>query len=271
MCHPEYAAGANASGVSSREVGIRLKDGHLLPALEMQPAVFPAPAVLVLHDARGPGPFYESLARRVATAGFVALLPDLYFRVDPSVTRDPTTAAQLDYQQTIDALCAAVDWLRVQHEVAGQRLGTVGFSLGGTLVLDLAAERADLATATFYAFPSGRLQGSDHDPLRLVDRIRGPLVGFFGERDEVVPPADVRQLERGLRDRGVEVEFTLYPDVGHHFVAGSQLDPFVATSFAADYTRACESWTAALTFFREQLGSAWSSAMVSTNAYPGDR
>jgi carboxymethylenebutenolidase len=246
MCHPEYSEAC----VSSSDIAIPLPDGNVMPALECQPTLVPAPAVLIVHDADGRSSFYESLARRVAAAGFVALLPDLYFRVDPSVKRDPIAAAQLDYQQTIDALCAAVDWLRSRREVVHPRLGTVGFSLGGTLVLDLAAERADLATATFYGFPLGRLRGADTSPLKLVDRIQGPLVGFFGERDEVVPPTEVRQLENSLRERSVDVDFTLYPDVGHHFVAGSRLDP---SQPGPDFTRACESWTATLQFFNKTL------------------
>jgi carboxymethylenebutenolidase len=246
MCHPEYTD----VGVSSSTVSILFPDGNSMTALECQPALVPAPAVLILHDADGPTPFYASLARRVAAAGFVALLPDLYFRVDPSIPRDPRAAAQLDYQQTIDALCASVDWLRAQREVAQLHLGTVGFSLGGTLVLDLAAKRSGLATATFYGFPLGRLHGSDSSPMLLVNRIHGPLIGFFGAQDEVVPPAEVRQLEDSLRELGVDVDFTLYPDVGHHFVAGSRLDPCQQT---ADYARASESWTATLRFFDEKL------------------
>jgi carboxymethylenebutenolidase len=253
VCQSEYAAGVNAPRIPPLAVRIPLADGSLLPALECLPAQAPAPAVLIVHDASGPTPFYETLAGRVAAAGFLTLLPDLYFRVDASVPRDPRTAAQLDYRQTMDALGTAVDWLRVQRDVKAVPIGTVGFSLGGTLVLDLSAERMDLATATFYGFPTGRLQGADADPLGLVDRIRGPLVGFFGERDEGVPVADVQRLEYALRSRGVDVEFTLYPDVGHHFVAGSQLDPLVPTRFAADYARACQSWTATLAFFRERL------------------
>jgi carboxymethylenebutenolidase len=254
MCHPEYGSHSVELAVASCEVGISLPGGDVLPALVCQPALVPAPGVLIVHDASGRTPFYGSLARRVAVAGFVALLPDLYFRVDPDVKRDPPAAARLDYQQTIQALDAAVDWLRAQRHVTGQRLGTVGFSLGGTLVLDLAAQRGDLATATFYGFPSGHLHGDSTDPLVVSDHMRGPIIGFFGARDEVVPVAEVQQLEAALRQAGVEVTFTIYPDVGHHFVAGSQLDPDQPTQFAADYSRACASWSAALAFFHYQLG-----------------
>jgi hypothetical protein len=159
MRDPEYGGDCSEIAVCRSEVGISLPGGDALPALVCEPALVPAAAVLIVHDANGRTPFYEALARRVAVAGFVALLPDLYFRVDPDVKRDPVAAAQLDYQQTIQALQASVDWLRTQRYVAGHRLGTVGFSLGGTLVLDLAAERKDLATATFNGFPNGRLAG----------------------------------------------------------------------------------------------------------------
>jgi carboxymethylenebutenolidase len=252
MCLPEF----ETAHVVRSDASITLSDGDALTALICHPARVPAPAVLIVHDASGPTRFYASLAERVAAAGCVALLPDLYFRLDPEVKRDPMAAAALDYQQTIDALEAAVDWMRAQCFVTAGRLGTVGFSLGGTLVLDLAAERDDLATVSFYGFPNGRLSGVATTPLALVDRMRGPIRGFFGGRDVVVPVEQVRQLENALRRSGVDVAFTLYPDVGHHFVAGSQLDPHQPTRNAADYSRACESWSATLTFFRRQLHPA---------------
>ena len=118
MCCPEpvndSANDSTELAVSACEVGVVLPGG----------------------DASGRTPFYDSLARRVAGAGFVALLPDLYFRVDPRVKRDPAAAAQLDYQQTMQALGAAVDWLRA---------------------------RRGLATATFYGFPSDHLRGDATD------------------------------------------------------------------------------------------------------------
>jgi carboxymethylenebutenolidase len=257
MRYPEYAGDSGEIAVCGSEVGISLPGGDVLPALVFEPTLVPAPAVLIVHDASGRTPFYEALARRVAVAGFVALLPDLYFRVDPDVKRDPVAAAQLDYQQTIQALDASVDWLRTRPYAAGQRLGTVGFSLGGTLVLDLAAERRDLAIATFYGFPKGHLRGARwQSPLGLAERMQGPIIGFFGARDEVVPVDDVSKLEAALRRAGVEVAFTVFPDVGHHFVAGSQLDPRQPTQFPADYARACESWSATLAFFHRQLPHA---------------
>jgi carboxymethylenebutenolidase len=247
------AIGLQAPEVFREEVGILLPDHRLLPALICQPSVVPAPGVLILHDASGRTPFYDSLAQRVAAAGFVALLPDLYFQVDPRVKRDAAAAARLDYHLTMEALYASVDWLRIQRSVAGLRLGNVGFSLGGTLVLDLAAERADLATVSFYGFPAGRLQGEAANPLALAGRMQGPLRGFFGGRDEAVPVGEVRELESALRQSGVDVVFTVFPDVGHHFVAGSQLDPRQPTQFPADYARADESWSATLAFFRRVL------------------
>jgi carboxymethylenebutenolidase len=253
MGDPGYVGESIQLAVSGCRVGISLPGGDRLPALVCQPALVPAPAVLIVHDASGPTRFYATLARRVAAAGFVALLPDLYFRVDPDVERGPAGAARLDYQQTIQALDTAVDWLRAQPYVAGQRLGTVGFSLGGTLVLDLAAERRDIATATFYGFPSGHLRGAATAPLALADRIQGPIIGFFGAQDEVVPLAEVQRLEDALRRSGVEVTFTIYPDVGHSFVAGSELDPNRPTRFAADYARASGAWSATLAFFHRQL------------------
>jgi dienelactone hydrolase len=78
-------------------------------------------------------------------------------------------------------------------------------------------------------------------------------LGFFGAQDDVVPVAEVRELDARLVAHRVDANVTIYPDVGHYFVAGSQLDPHQPRQFPADYSRACESMSATLSLFHRTV------------------
>jgi carboxymethylenebutenolidase len=117
--------------------------------------------------------------------------------------------------------------------------------MGGTLVLDLAAERDDLATVCYYGFPAATGVAA---PLNLADRMQGPILGFWGDQDAGAGMDNVQQLESLLKARGVEVEFIIYPGLGHGFMAASQLDPAHEA-----YDAACRSWTRTIEFYRTHI------------------
>jgi carboxymethylenebutenolidase len=211
--------------------------------------------VVVLHDASGPIPFYEDLTTRVASAGYVALLPDLYFRQGPLFEDTPETEmarlAQLDKRQSIRDLLAATAWLKAQSGVTGIRVGAVGFSLGATLALGMTAERSDLAVAAFYPFPAGQVPADENSPpapLDLAAEMSGPIVAFWGDHDEVVTMQDVHRLVAKWEAHHVDFTHTIYNGVGHSFLRLSELEPGHETSAAA-----LDAWARTLTFFAEEL------------------
>lgn len=253
MCHPEVPAGAVAPAVRTEEVGIPV-EGGALPALLAYPARTPAPAVLVVNDVFGRGPFYEALTRRFAQAGFVALDPELFFREGgvPAGDREAAMArrARNDQKRGLRDLEAALAWLRARKDVRGRRVGTVGFCMGGTLVLDLAAEDPDLATVTFYGFPAS---GGDSPlaaprPLDLAGRMHGPILGFWGDQDSGVGMDNVKALDQKLDAAKVAHVFHVYPGLGHGF-----LKSFLEDESSPGYRQACEAWTETLGFFRARL------------------
>jgi carboxymethylenebutenolidase len=224
-----------------------------MPALLATPDGGTGAPVLVVADIFGRSPFYENLAARLATAGFTALVPEIFFRQGPlpERTREAAMArrAGLDENQTQEDLLRAIDWL--ERETGADRVGTVGFCMGGTQVLDLAARRDDLATACFYGFPA-RLPNARPQtapaPLEVVDKISGPILGFWGDQDQGVGMDNVERLAQALHDRGVEFEHTIYPGLGHGFMSASGLEPG-----NPGYEAACEAWTRTIGFFRQQL------------------
>lgn len=257
MCHPEIPAGQETPQVSREEVGVPLASGESLPALLARPDGGEGPGILIINDIFGRSPFYENLAARLAQAGFVALLPEFFFRLDKVAPGDRDAAQarrqKLDEQQTVRELNQALDWLKGQPGVRGERLGTVGFCMGGTFVLNLAAERKDLASVCFYGFPAGakKAQGAPTAPLDQVDEMTGPIIGFWGDQDAGVGIDNVEKLAAALQERNVDFQHTIYPGLGHGFLAASKLDPN-----SEIYEKACDAWTRTIQFYRQHLGAA---------------
>jgi carboxymethylenebutenolidase len=243
--------------VTREEVQIPVGERGPLPALLTRPLVGGGPAVLVVHDIWGRSPFYEDIAARLAVAGFVALLPDYFAHVSAGpIARGDYDAAfgrrsKLDERATVEQLIESLTWLKSQPGVTGSRVGTLGFCMGGTLVLDVAASRDDVATAAYYAFPAGDKQRSPTHPtppIELVDKMRGPIIAFWGDQDPLVDMTDVERFRRALADRGVAIDVTIYPGLEHGFLGASRLDP----SHAA-YDAACDAWTRTLRFFWSEV------------------
>lgn len=253
MCHPEVPTATAPPDIRTEEVAIPVEGGSL-PALLALPERTPAPGVLVVNDVYGRGPFYENLARRLAQAGFVALDPEYFFREGPVPPGDRPAAltrrTKLDQQRTLRDLGAALAWLRARPDVRGRRLGTIGFCMGGTLALDLAAKHRDLATVSYYGFPAtgGDTPLAPPRPLDLAARMRGPILGFWGDQDTGVGLQNVEELKTRLERAGVEHEFHVYPGLGHGF-----LGAFLEDESSPGYRTACESWSRTLAFFRERL------------------
>jgi carboxymethylenebutenolidase len=249
MCHPEVPPGARAPEVTREEVLIPV-GGESMPAVLATPDSGPAPSVLVIADVFGPSPFYEDLAARIATAGFEALLPDFFHRVGPlpERTREAAMARRrlLDEDGAVEDLRAGLRWLRERPGSSG-RVGTVGFCMGGTYVLHLAASEGDLVSVCYYGFPAHSLPSAP-SPLELAGRMTGPILGFWGDQDEGVGMDNVAELARRLAEHGVDFRHRVYPGLGHGFLARTEFD---AANQA--YQPACESWTLSLDLWRQHL------------------
>ena len=260
MCHAD-APSTPSPSVVAEEVAIGLPGGEALPALFAHPPTAAEaggglrPAVLIVHDIYGRTPFYEDLAARLADAGYHALLPDAFFRQGALEQQSRPAAfarrVQLDDLRALADYGAAIDWLHARPEVTGPRVGTIGFCMGGTFVLNLAAERDDLATVCYYGFPSSPRVGGNPGPapLEQLASMRGPIVGFWGSDDESVGMENVASFARGAEREGLDFEHAIYEGVGHGFLARALTD-----SEHPGHRHASDSWRRTLAFYRRHLG-----------------
>ena len=252
MCHSDVPVGLETPVVESEEVEIPVGEARM-PALLIRPEPDVHASVLVVSDIFGRSPFYENLGARLAVAGFQALVPEIFFRQGPLPERNMEAAAarraQLDENQTQRDLSYAIGWLKAKQPES--RIGTIGFCMGGTQTLDLAAVRDDVVTVSFYVYPGRLAQATDRTapaPLSVADKMTGPILGFWGDQDQLAGLANVEKLRAELTERGVDFELIIYPGLGHGFMAASGLDPEHAA-----YDAALDAWTRTVAFLHTHL------------------
>jgi dienelactone hydrolase len=251
MCHPEIPVGTPIPQVRTQEVAIELDSGERLPGLLALPERTPAPVVLVVNDVFGRSDFYEHLTRRIAQAGHIALDVEFFFREGMVAPGDRAAAQErrgrLDHSRALDDLDAAIAWLQERSDVRGPRVGTIGFCMGGTFVLQLAARRAHLATVSYYGFPAAR-GASVRSPVELADDMHGPILGHWGDQDAGVGMENVQALDEKLTSGGVDHTFHVYPGLGHGF-----LKALLDDEGAPSHDLACQSWIRTLDFWSGEL------------------
>ncbi|MGH7608518.1 MAG: dienelactone hydrolase family protein [Candidatus Dormibacteria bacterium] len=176
------------------------------------PAAGPGPGLVVVQEWWGLSDQIKRTADRFAEAGFSALVPDLYHGHVVGI-QEPDQAAKaamaLDASRAARDLRGAVEYLLGSGAARGDRVGCVGYCMGGGLAVTLATvhDRV-LATVDFYGIP-----GPDAD----LGRIQGPLLGHFGDQDDYAAPAAVQDLDRRLAAAGVTHEFFTYQGADHAF------------------------------------------------------
>jgi len=205
-----------------------------------KPASGKGPGVIVIQEWWGLVDHIKEVADRFAREGFVAFAPDLYHG---KTTKSPDEAGKLFMALNIDGaekdLRGAIEFLLAQKETEGEKVGTVGFCMGGQLSLYAACANPNVgACVNFYGI---------HPNVRPdVARLQGPVLGFFAEKDGSVPPETVRKLEAQLKSAGKQVELHVYPGVSHAFFNDTRPEVY-------NEGYAKESWAQMLTFFRSHL------------------
>lgn len=171
----------------------------------------PFPALVVIHEWWGLNPQIREVTDQFARDGYVALAVDLY---RGRVTQDPPEAHELmrglPEDQAIRDLKAAVAYLKARSDVRGDKIGSIGWCMGGGYSLALAINQPDLAACVVYY---GRLATDQN----LLGQIEAPVLGHFGEQDRGIPPSAVRAFERDLKTLGKDIQIHIYPGAGHAF------------------------------------------------------
>lgn len=201
------------------------------------------PGLIVIQEWWGLNEHMKDIAGRFAREGYVALAPDLYSCLGHKVTTDPNEAGRLmsslKAEQALKDLQATVAHLKNVEGVQRERLGVVGFCMGGTYALLLPCHTREIkAAAPFY----GQVP-SPPDPLK---NLACPVLYIYGDADGWITMADVNRLQEGLKRYGKAGEVKIYSGAPHAFFNDTRQDVYRPKE-------ANDAWTRVLKFFATHL------------------
>ena len=176
--------------------------------------------VLVLHAWWGLNDTIKSFCTRLSDSSFVAFAPDLYHgKIADTVPGAETLGRALDknHLQAESEIKDAVNYLNERAGNGEGGVAVIGFSLGASYALDLAAADPERIHSVVLFYGTG---GGDFSSSRAA------YLGHFAENDPFEPRSGVDELEQALKNYGRQVTFHHYPGTGHWFFEPDRIDAF---------------------------------------------
>jgi carboxymethylenebutenolidase len=203
----------------------------------------PHPGLVVIHEWWGLNDQVRGATADLANAGYAALAVDLYHGKLATKPDDAKRLAMgLDQPGALADLQEAFSFLSTRPDVTKGRVGSVGWCMGGGYSLGLALAQPSLAACVVYY---GRLET---DAAKLA-KITSPVLGFFGQEDQSIPPAAVSAFDAAMKQAGKSVSVHVYPGAGHAFANPTRTD-----AYRPEATK--DAWAKMMRFLGERLGAA---------------
>jgi carboxymethylenebutenolidase len=219
--------------MSGKTITIKGPDGSFsgylaTPAPDM--GAGPKPGILVIQEIFGVNKVMRDIADDLAAQGFVALCPDLFWRIEPGI--DITDQSEKELKKAFELfgkfnpetgitdIKASIDTLR---PLTSGKVGAVGYCLGGMLAYLTACHTDADASVGFYGV-------NIQTRLAEAKGITTPLMLHIAGKDEFVNPQAQSEIIAGLKDNA-HVTLHQYPDCNHAFArpGGAHYDKQAAT------------------------------------------
>jgi carboxymethylenebutenolidase len=209
--------------------------------LELPRSAGKRPALLVIQEWWGINDWIKQDAARFASQGYVALAVDLY---RGKVAADSEEAHELmrglPEDRAMDDMKAAFQWLAARPDVDPQRIGIVGWCMGGGYALAFAVAEPRLRAAVVNY---GKLVTAPEK----IHAIHAALLGNFAGQDRGIAPDDVRAFADRLKTEHKDVDIKIYDGAKHAFMNPNNKDGY-------DEGAAKDAWARIDAFFARTLG-----------------
>ena len=201
------------------------------------------PSMVVVQEWWGLNDHIKDVTKRFAQEGYVAIAPDLYSRLGHKLTTDSNEAGQLmnslSQENGLKDLKATLSFLKGRNDVNTNKIGVIGFCMGGGYALMLPCVSSDIKAAVpFY--------GPVPNPDTPISNLDAPVLYIFGEDDGWITKADVERLRNALKHYQKPGEIKTYPDCPHAFFNDTRPDVY-------KQAEAQDAWSRTLAFFRKHL------------------
>ena len=206
------------------------------------------PGVLVVHEWWGLNDYAKLRAEMLAEVGYVALAADMYG--GGRMTRDPGEAKQWKKQVSDDIglwqrrVNLALKQLATHPNVESEKLAAIGYSFGGSSVMQLAYSGADLdGVVSFY----GSLPPATPEQAA---KIKARVLVAHGDADSFIPAERIQAFKKALSGAGVDWEMDIYGGA-HHGFSNPYADGYGIDGLAYEELSDRRSWLRMLAFFEE--------------------
>lgn len=198
------------------------------------------PGLIVIHDWWGLTDWVKQQTANLADQGFVALAVDLYGgKVAGSTDEAAQLSGALKDNDVVLKLMSGIIYLTTQNDVEHDRIGAVGWSMGGyyTLRLAMAVPRLGACVDNYGSLPT--------DPNEM-ETIGAAVLGNFGADDHGVTPGDVDSFKKTMKNLNRIVDLKVYDGAGHSFE-----NPNDAGAYRAEAAQ--DAWNRTVAFLNKSL------------------
>ena len=219
--------------------------GYLVYPVSTNDSQRKLPAVVMIHEWWGLNQNIKDMANLLAKNGFVVLAADLYHGKvtdNPQLAMDLVQTARNNQNSSTANLQAAVKYLSSAPNVDNKKIVSLGWCFGGGQSLQLALNSQEhplAATILYYGTPLV----TDKESL---SKIKWPVLGIFGDKDEAIPIAEINQFRSSLNESGIKNEIQVYNGLGHAFANPS------GDNYAPEET--ADAWQRTLSFLKKYVG-----------------
>ena len=199
------------------------------------------PGVVLIQEWWGIEPHIRDLAQKLAAAGFVVAVPDLFHGKIPTEPNDAQKMVMMirgNVDKATREIIGALETVKAMPNVEPKKPGLMGFCVGGFMTYIVASRYHDLGSVVpFY--------GGGYDPTpEDVAKVNAPVLAIYGSRDQGIPMQQVQKIERMYKAAGKDITVKVY-DAGHAFLNPSH--------GMGNEKAAAEAWPLAVNFLKEKL------------------
>lgn len=176
------------------------------------------PGILIIHQWTGVSDNEKERAKMLASLGFNVLVADIYgkgIRPQPPESGKEAGKYKDDRKLFRERLNSGLQALLKDERTDATRVAAIGYCFGGTGVLELARDGADIRGVV--SFHGGLGTPTPED----AKNIKCPVLVCHGADDPYVPPAEVEAFHKEMKDAGVTYELEAYPHAVHSFTQKS--------------------------------------------------
>jgi len=193
-------------------------DGGSFTAYVARPAAQIAPAIIVIQEIFGVNAVMRAICDDLAAQGYLAVCPDLFWRIEPGVDITDQSQAEwdkafalfkaFDVEAGVADIAATIDLIRADKSCDG-KVGAVGFCLGGLLAYLTAVRTDSDASVGYYGVGIEKYTAE-------ADKLVRPLLLHIAEKDQFTPAPVQAQIIAALKNHP-QVEIHTYPGRDHAF------------------------------------------------------